>query len=252
MAADRSGHRASEQQPVSESARHLSRVRVTDSGHRRNETANSAAATAGRRTYAGPGGFQVAATTGGPGTGHSRQDSRTAPATSVWPAVADGSPAEHAPQATGGLGGSSSRLGGRRAADPPAAEPRQSSMPRHWRIRTQTEDVRHRQQQPVRTGSAVSQYEQPPEGGSPPGQAGVFHVCQVRRAGPWDTTAAGQPGRTAASVRSAPRSSCQITIRHCRRVGACRRTSQITRVMPTRRQGRVSQFAPDGANKGVV
>ena len=131
----------------------------------------------------------------------SRQDSRTAPATSVWPAVADGSPAEHAPQATGGLGGSSSRLGGRRAADPPAAEPRQSSMPRHRRIRTQTEDVRHRQQQPVRTGSAVSQYEQPPEGGSPPGPAGFFHVCQVRRAGPWDTTAAGQPGRTAASVQ---------------------------------------------------
>ena len=97
LAADRSGHRASEQQPVSESARHLSRVRVTDSGHRQNETANSAAATAGRRTYAGPGGFQVAATTGGPGTGHSRQDSRTAPATSVWPAVAGGSPAEHAP-----------------------------------------------------------------------------------------------------------------------------------------------------------
>ena len=147
-------------------------MRVTDSGHGRNETANSAAATAGRRAYARPGGFQVAATTGGPGTGHSRQDSRTAPATSVWPAVADGSPAEHAPQATGGLGGSSSRLGGRRAADPPAAEPRQSSMPRHRRIRTQTEDVRHRQQRPVRTVSAVSQYEQPPEGGSPPGPAG--------------------------------------------------------------------------------
>ena len=252
MAADRSGHRASEQQPVSESARHLSRVRVTDSGHRRNETANSAAATAGRRTYAGPGGFQVAATTGGPGTGHSRQDSRTAPATSVWPAVADGSPAEHAPQATGGLGGSSSRLGGRRAADPPAAEPRQSSMPRHRRIRTQTEDVRHRQQQPVRTGSAVSQYEQPPEGGSPPGPAGFFMFARCGGPGRGILRQQGSQAAQQHQFRSAPRSSCQITIRHCRRVGACRRTSQITRVMPTRRQGRVSQFAPDGANKGVV
>jgi hypothetical protein len=91
---------------ISGSVRHLSRVRVTDSGHGRNETANSAAATAGRRAYARPGGFQVAAATGWPGAGYSRQDSRTAPATSVWPAVADGFTAKHAPQAYWlGLGG---------------------------------------------------------------------------------------------------------------------------------------------------
>ena len=98
---------------VSESARHLSRVRVTDSGHGRKETANSVAETAGRRTYARPGGFQVATTTGWHGAGYSQQDSRTAQTTSVWPAVADGFTAEHAPQATGGVGG--------RAADTGAA-----------------------------------------------------------------------------------------------------------------------------------
>lgn len=161
---------------VSESARHLSRVRVTDSGHGQSETANSAAATAGRRTYAGPGGFQVAATTGWPGTGYSQQDSRTAPASSVWPAVADGSTAEHAPRATGGIGRAEQRTRGPPGGGPSGcrASPVRSSMPSHRRIRTQTNGVRRRQQRPVRTGSAVSQYKQPPEGGPPPGPADFF------------------------------------------------------------------------------
>ena len=176
LASDRSGHRTSEQQPVSESARHLSRVRVTDSGHGQSETANSAAATAGRRTYAGPGGFQVAATTGWPGTGYSQQDSRTAPASSVWPAVADGSTAEHAPRATGGIGRAEQRTRGPPGGGPSGcrASPVRSSMPSHRRIRTQTNGVRRRQQRPVRTRSAVSQYKQPPEGGPPPGPADFF------------------------------------------------------------------------------
>ncbi len=93
-----------------------------------------------------------------------------------------------------------SRAAGRRT--PRAAEPRQSSMPSHRRIRTRTKDVRHRQQRPVRTGSAVSQYEQPPEGGPPPdpavssclpgaaGRAVGFHGS--RAAGPHSNISSGQ------------------------------------------------------------
>jgi hypothetical protein len=188
---------------VSGSVRHLSRVRVTYSGHGRNETANSAAATAGRRTYARPGGFQVAATTGGPEAGCSLQDSRRAPAPSVWPAVADGSPAEHAPQATVGIGRAEQRTRG-----PPGGGPSGCRAPSVFNAessanRTRTKDVLRRQQRPVRTGSAVSQYKQPPEGGPTPGPAD-FHVCQARQAGPWDFTVAGQPGRTATSVHQSP------------------------------------------------
>lgn len=187
---------------VSESARHLSRVRVTDSGHGQSETANSAAATAGRRTYAGPGGFQVAATTGWPGTGYSQQDSRTAPASSVWPAVADGSTAEHAPRATGGIGRAEQRTRGPPGGGPsgcrasPVLNAESSANPYsdQWRApqtTTACQDKVSGQSVQAATGRRAS---------ARPG--GFFYVCRARRAGPWDLTVAGQPGRPAASVQS--------------------------------------------------
>ncbi len=176
-------------------------MRVTDSGHGQSETANSAAATAGRRTYAGPGGFQVVATTGWLGTGYSQQDSQTAPASSIWPAVAGGSTAVTRRKPLGGLGGPSSGLGaaGRRTRRLQGLISHQcrvigESVLRPMTCATDNNGLSGQGQRSVSTSSRR-------KAGPPPGPAD-FHVCQARRAGPWDLTAAGQPGRPAASVQS--------------------------------------------------
>jgi hypothetical protein len=132
----------------------------------------------------------------------SRQDSRTAPATSVWPAVADGSTAEHAPQAICGIGRARQRTRG-----PPGGGPLGLQSPVSPQCRVIGESVLR--PKTCATGSnGLSGQGQRSVSTSSRRKAGFrrtrrfLHVCQARRAGPWDLTVAGQPGRPAASVQT--------------------------------------------------
>ncbi len=124
--------------------------------------------------------------------------------------------------------GPSSGHGGRRAADPPAAEPRQSSMPSH-----QQTVLGPKTCAAGNNAGGLSGQGQRSVSTSSRRKAGlrrvrrILHVCQARRAGPWDPTVAGQPGSTATSVQISTTGFMSDRSQALRRARARRATSQL-------------------------